>query len=56
MSKVQPAISMMEQQLHQKDIVIEKYDKQMALLKAQNEELMQKVSSISKIQKGRVSM
>jgi len=37
MTKVQPAINMMEQELHKKDEVIENYDKDMGILKAQNE-------------------
>lgn len=34
MSKVQPAIAMMEQELHKKDIIIENYEKDMVILKA----------------------
>ena len=43
MSKLSTATNVLESELHKKDTIIENYDKEMELLKAQNEQMMNKL-------------
>ena len=56
MSKLQSATNILESELHKKDEIIENYDKEMELLKAQNEKMMNKLQTVQKMHKGRQSM
>ena len=56
MQKLHSTTNILESELHKKDTIIENYDKEVELLKAQNEQMMNKLQSVQKIQKGRMSM
>ena len=55
-TKLSMTTNVLETELHKKDAVIMNYESEIALLKAQNEQALAKLSTVQKMHKGRQSM